>query len=199
MTDKTIIYSPDMSRENRIPPGQQLVTQWPVLQHDNIYNIDINKWRIKIFGQVKNEIEMDFQEFSSLPQVIVHSDIHCVTGWSKLDNVWQGPASGTIFDMASVSSSAAYVIIHAAGGFTTNLTLSDFLENDVLFTLKYNGETLTPEHGYPVRLIVPRLYLWKSAKWVDGIEFTTEDKPGFWETSGYHNHGDPWKEERYSY
>lgn len=199
MSAENIIYSPDMLRDNRIPPGQQLTVQWPVLQHSNIHSIEINKWKIKISGLVKEEIEMDFREFDSLPKIVVHSDIHCVTGWSKLDNVWEGPGSKTIFDMASVLSSAGYVIIHAAGGFTTNLTLSDFLENDVLFALKYNGQALTPEHGYPVRLIVPRLYFWKSAKWVDGVEFAEEDIPGFWETRGYHNHGDPWQEERYSY
>ena len=199
MADKTTIFSPDMSRENRIPPGQQLTVEWPVLQHDNVHKIDINKWRIKISGLVKNELEMDFKEFSALPRVIVHSDIHCVTGWSKLDNVWEGPASRTIFDVSSVLPSARYAVIHAAGGFTTNLILADFLENDVLFALKYNGEEMSPDHGYPVRLIVPRLYFWKSAKWVDGVEFTETDIPGFWETRGYHNHGDPWKEERYGY
>jgi DMSO/TMAO reductase YedYZ molybdopterin-dependent catalytic subunit len=199
MSDENIIYSPDMLRKDRIPPGQQLAVQWPVLQHGSIYKIDINKWRFKISGMVQKEIEMDFPEFDALPKNIVHSDIHCVTGWSKLDNTWEGPGSKTIFDLASVLPAARYVIVHASGDFTTNLALSDFLENDVLFTLKYSGTALTPDHGYPVRLIVPRLYFWKSAKWVDGIEFTEKDMPGFWETRGYHNHGDPWKEERYSY
>jgi DMSO/TMAO reductase YedYZ molybdopterin-dependent catalytic subunit len=199
MPDENIIYSPDILRENRVPPGQQLTVQWPVLQHGSVYVIDINKWKFKISGLVKKELELDFSEFDSLPKKVAHSDIHCVTGWSKLDNTWEGPVSKTVFDLASVLNSAKYVIIHAAGDFTTNLTLPDFLEKDVVFALKYDGAALTREHGYPVRLIVPRLYFWKSAKWVDGIEFTEKDAPGFWETRGYHNHGDPWKEERYGY
>ena len=198
MSDKKIIDSPDVLRDNRIPPGQKLIQKWPVLQHGSIHNIDIDNWKLKLFGLVKNEQELDFAEFNTLPKVVVRSDIHCVTGWTKLDNIWEGPSSKTLFEIASVLPAAKYVLIHAAGGFTTNLPLSDFLETDVLFAVKYNDEILTPEHGYPVRLIVPRLYFWKSAKWVNGIEFTEKDIPGFWESSGYHNHGDPWKEERYS-
>jgi DMSO/TMAO reductase YedYZ molybdopterin-dependent catalytic subunit len=198
MPDEDIINSPDVCRENRIPPGQRLVQKWPVLQHGNIHVVNTGTWKFKLYGLVNKEKELDFPEFEALPGVVVHSDIHCVTGWSKLDNVWEGPSSKTLYDMASVLPAAKYVTVHAAGGFTTNLSLSDFLENDVLFALKHDGIVLTAEHGYPVRLIVPRLYFWKSAKWVTGLEFTEKDIPGFWESSGYHNHGDPWKEERYS-
>jgi DMSO/TMAO reductase YedYZ molybdopterin-dependent catalytic subunit len=198
MPDKKIIDSPDVLRDNRIPPGQKLIQKWPVLQHGSIHTIDIDNWKLKLFGLVKNEQELDFAEFDALPKAVVRSDIHCVTGWTKLDNIWEGPSSKTLFEIASALPAAKYVVIHAAGSFTTNLSLSDFLETDVLFAVKYNDEILTPEHGYPVRLIVPRLYFWKSAKWVNAIEFTEKDIPGFWESSGYHNHGDPWKEERYS-
>lgn len=144
------------------------------------------------------ERRLDYQQFSSLERVEVFSDIHCVTSWSKLDNLWRGPSSRVIKELVQVLPEARFVVIHAAGGFTTNLTLSDFLEPDVLFALKHNDEILSAEHGYPVRLVVPRLYFWKSAKWVTGVEFVAEDRPGFWESRGYHNHGDPWQEERYS-
>lgn len=145
-----------------------------------------------------NEKKLDYKVFSSLERVKVLSDIHCVTAWLKMDNLWEGVSPSTIKDVAQVLPEARFVIIHAAGGFTTNLKLSDFLEADVLFALKHNDETLTLEHGYPVRLVVPRLYFWKSAKWVTGVEFVAEDRPGFWESHGYHNRGDPWREERYS-
>jgi DMSO/TMAO reductase YedYZ molybdopterin-dependent catalytic subunit len=146
---------------------------------------------------VQNPTTMAFKSFSELPLVTVFSDIHCVTGWSKLNNTWEGVSSRQIADLAGVSAEARFVIIHAENNFTTNLTIADFLEPDVLFATRYNGEALTAEHGAPVRLVVPRLYFWKSAKWVAGVEFTDTDRPGFWETRGYHNHGDPWTEERY--
>lgn len=198
MKSERMIISPDTKGENRIPPGQKLVTEWPVLHEGEIPLIDVSKWTFTISGLVAKEIKLDYQEFSSLDRVKVLSDIHCVTGWSKLDNLWQGPSSGIIRELTQLLPEARFVIIHAFGGFTTNLTIGDFFKPDVLFTLRYNDEPLTPEHGYPVRLIVPRLYFWKSVKWVTGVEFAAEDRPGFWETRGYHNHGDPWREERYS-
>jgi DMSO/TMAO reductase YedYZ molybdopterin-dependent catalytic subunit len=197
MSDEKIIISPDTRRKERIPPGQKATEKWPVLHHGNIPDIDISKWKFAISGLVAGEIKLDYEEFLSLERIKVYSDIHCVTTWSKMDNLWEGVSSGTIKDMAQVLPEARFVIIHAAGGFTTNLTLDDFLETDVLFVLKHNDETLTLEHGYPVRLVVPRLYFWKSAKWVTGVEFVAEDSPGFWESHGYHNRGDPWQEERY--
>ena len=198
MKDERLIISPDTKRENRIPPGQRVITKWPVLHHGTILHIDPAKWTFTVFGLVANELKLDYQGFMSLERVKVFSDVHCVTGWSKLDNLWEGPSSSTIKDLAEVLPEAKFVIVHSAGGFTTNLSLGDFLEKDVLFALKHNDESLTPEHGYPVRLVVPRLYFWKSAKWVTGVEFVAQDRPGFWESSGYHNHGDPWQEERYS-
>lgn len=198
MDDEKLIISPDTKRKDRIPPGQRAVEEWPVLHNGSIPDIDISKWTFAISGLVVNEIKLDYKEFSSLERVKVLSDIHCVTTWSKMDNLWEGVSTTTIKNMVQVLPEARFVIIQAVGGFTTNLRLSDFLETDVLFALKHNDETLTMEHGYPVRLIVPRLYFWKSAKWVTGIEFVAEDKPGFWESHGYHNRGDPWREERYS-
>ena len=198
MKNDKIIASPDTKRESRVPPRQKVVAKWPVLQHGGIPRIDLSKWTFTITGLVAEERGLNFQEFISLDRVKVFSDVHCVTGWSKLDNLWEGPSSRTIAELVPVLSEAKFVIIHAAGGFTTNLTLPDFLEPDVLFALKHDNQELIPEHGYPVRLVVPRLYFWKSAKWVTGVEFVAEDEPGFWESNGYHNHGDPWTEERYS-
>jgi len=196
--DKDIIKSPDTERAERVPPGQKLTEKWPALHYGSVPKIDIAQWQFNIFGLVEKERKLSYAEFTALPQVQVFSDIHCVTGWSKLDNLWEGISSGQIRELVRILPEAKFVMVHSAGGFSTNLPLDDFFQPDVLFALKYNGEPLTREHGYPLRLVVPRLYFWKSAKWVNGVEFMAEDKRGFWESSGYHNHGDPWKEERYS-
>jgi DMSO/TMAO reductase YedYZ molybdopterin-dependent catalytic subunit len=196
--EERIIRSPDTERKDRIPPGQRATDKWPVLHHGRVPDIDVSSWVFTISGLVEREHRLSYQEFMLLPQVRVLSDIHCVTGWSKLDNLWEGVSTGIIRKLVNILPEAKFVIVHAAGGFTTNLALSDFFEPDVLFAIKHNGKLLTSEHGYPLRLIVPRLYFWKSAKWVVGIEFVDIDKPGFWESAGYHNHGDPWKEEHYS-
>ncbi len=199
MKDKDIIKSPDTARKDRVPPGQKLTERWPALHHGSVPKIDISKWEFNIFGLVEQERKLSYGEFTALPQAKVFSDIHCVTGWSKLDNLWEGVASEQIKELVHILPEAKFVMVHSVGGFTTNLPLDDFFQPDVLFALKHNGETLTKEHGYPLRLVVPRLYFWKSAKWVTGVEFMAEDKRGFWESGGYHNHGDPWTEERYSY
>lgn len=198
MPDDEISRSPDMLRSNRVPPGQHLTQAWPVLHHGQAPLIDAAKWTFTISGLVEQQRKLTFAEFSALPQVKVASDIHCVTSWSRLDNLWQGVGTATIRELVQIKHEAEFVVVQAAGGFTTNLTLDDFFQPDVLFALRHDGRPLTPEHGYPVRLVVPRLYFWKSAKWVTGIEFVQEDRPGFWESAGYHNHGDPWSEERYS-
>lgn len=195
--DEKVIKSPDTKRENRIPPGQRIRENFPVLHHGRTLKLDISKWTFTISGLVEEEKKLNFEEFMSLPQVKVFSDIHCVTGWSKLDNLWEGVSTKTIKDIVNILPGAKFAIVNAEGGFTANLALSDFFEPDVLFAVKHNNEPLTPEHGYPVRLVVPRLYFWKSAKWVTGVEFTDKDRPGYWESRGYHNRGDPWKEERH--
>ena len=198
MQDNQVIRSPDMLRSNRVPPGQRLTEKWPVLHYGQAHFIDAAKWTFSIRGLVSQERRLSYTEFSALPQVRVESDIHCVTSWSRLDNLWEGVSTSSIRELVEIKPEAGFIIVHAAGGFTTNLTVHDFFEPDVLFALKHDGKPLTPEHGYPVRLVVPRLYFWKSAKWVTGIEFVKGDHPGFWESAGYHNHGDPWKEERYT-
>ena len=194
-----VIKSPDTLRQDRIPPSQRQTEKWPVLHTGSVPTIDIARWQFKISGLVKKEVTLDYNQFNALPGVKVFSDIHCVTRWSRLDNLWEGVSTGLLRELTDIDPQAGYVVIHAAPHFTTNLTLSDFFQPDVLFAVKHNDEALSPEHGYPVRLVVPRLYFWKSAKWVTGVEFTSRDRPGFWESHGYHNHGDPWKEEPYGY
>ena len=196
--DKTI-KSPDTLRQNRTPPNQRVTDKWPILHVGKIPDIDITTWKFRIFGLVSKTVEINYSQFIAPSRVKVYSDIHCVTGWSKLDNLWEGVSTSILRDLTDIDSRAGYAIIHTAFDFTTNLPLDDFFQPDVLFTIKHNNETLTPQHGYPIRLIIPRLYFWKSAKWVTGVEFTAEDRSGFWESRGYHIHGDPWKEERYSY
>ncbi len=198
MKDERVIKSPDVERKNRVPPGQNVTDKWPVLHYGSVPKIDVSKWTFAISGLVDMERGLSYQEFMSLPRVKVFSNVHCVTGWSKLDNMWEGVGSSVIKDIVKILPEAKFVIVHAAGNFTANLALSDFFKPDVLFAVKHNDKPLTPEHGYPVRLVVPGLYFWKSAKWVSGVEFVKEDRPGFWESHGYHMHGDPWKEERYS-
>lgn len=195
--DEGVIRSPDTGRANRIPPGQRLTTKWPVLHHGPVERLDTSKWSFRLWGEVEREVTLGFGQFLALPSVKVFSDIHCVTRWSRLDNLWEGPSTSVVNSLVKLLPEARFAIIHAAGNFTTNLSLDDFFQSDALFARKHDRRELSPEHGYPVRLVVPRLYFWKSAKWVTGVEFTREDRPGFWESVGYHNRGDPWQEERY--
>jgi DMSO/TMAO reductase YedYZ molybdopterin-dependent catalytic subunit len=195
--DENVIISPDTQRENRVPPGQRLTQSWPVLHAGKIPAFEKESWRFRIFGLVEEEREFSYEQFQELPTVRVYSDIHCVTGWSMLDMIWEGVSTEQVRKLVKISEDARYVMVHGLGGYTTNLPLEDFFAEDVLFASRINDEALSPEHGYPLRLVVPRLYFWKSAKWASGVEFMKKDRPGFWEEYGYHMHGDPWKEERY--
>lgn len=196
MTEKIIISS-DTKKSQRIPPGQYETKKWPVLHAGNIPAVNTQNWRFDIFGLVKVKKSLNFEEFMSLDKVKVISDIHCVTTWSRLDNEWRGISSSTILSQVQLLPEAKYVLVHAENGFTTNIPLEDFMEEDVLFAFEHNNLSITSEHGGPIRLVVPKLYFWKSAKWVTGIEFLAADNPGYWEAGGYHMHGDPWTEERY--
>ena len=193
-----VIISPDTRRENRVPPGQRLVQSWPVLHAGKIPPFDKDDWKFRVFGLVEEEVVLTFEQFRDLPLVKVYSDIHCVTGWSMLDMLWEGVSVQEIGKLIKISSEAKFVMVHGLGGYTTNLPLEDFFQDDVLFAHRVNDQDLSAEHGYPLRLVVPRLYFWKSAKWASGLEFMEDDRPGFWEGYGYHMHGDPWKEERYT-
>jgi DMSO/TMAO reductase YedYZ molybdopterin-dependent catalytic subunit len=170
---------------------------WPVLHYGGVPKIDPALWSLRLFGLVEQEKSLNFQEFMALPRTKVFSDVHCVTTWSRLDNLWEGVQAKALQNVVRIRPEARFAIIHAHGDFTTNLSLDDLFQEDVLFATAHNGQPISPQHGYPVRLVVPRLYFWKSAKWVTGVEFTAEDRPGFWESHGYHMRGDPWKEERY--
>ncbi len=183
---------------DRVPPGQKVVENWPILTYGATPRIDLKQWRLRIFGAVEEEKELTWEEFMALPQVRVKSDIHCVTGWSKLDNEWEGVLVRDVLALARPRPEANAVMVHCYGGYTTNVPLQDLLRDDVLLAYKHNGKELIPEHGWPLRLVVPHLYFWKSAKWVRGLELMREDRPGFWEMYGYHMRGDPWKEERYA-
>ncbi len=187
-------------QEGRLPPGQALTEKFPVLHYGPVPHYpDLSRWDLRVFGLVKEEKRLTWEEFNRLPKVRIVADIHCVTRWSKLDTVWEGVRFRDFLAHAGVEPlpEARYVMIHAEYGYTTNLPLEVLMDDDVLLATHYDGKPLTPEHGYPLRLVVPKRYFWKSAKWVRGIEFMAEDRPGFWEQAGYHNEGDPWKEQRY--
>ena len=184
--------------DDRIPPGQFLTEKFPVLTYGPIPSVDLDTWRLRVWGSVENEFELTWEEFTDLPTVQVEADIHCVTRWSKLDTEWHGVSFRELTTRARPTANAKFVTQHAYGDYTTNLSLDELMEDDVVLAYRYGGEPLATEHGGPMRLVVPKLYFWKSAKWLRGLEFRSEDQPGFWETYGYHNHGDPWSEERFS-
>jgi DMSO/TMAO reductase YedYZ molybdopterin-dependent catalytic subunit len=181
----------------RVPPGQYLTEKWPVLHYGPVPPFNPRTWDFRVFGNVENEIKLDWEEFQKLDQTTVTADMHCVTTWSRLDQKWEGIPFAKIIELAKPKSDSQFVIAHSEYGFTANTPLEFCLRDDCLIALRANGEPLTAEHGSPARLVVPRLYAWKSAKWLRGIEFRETDAPGFWEKNGYHNTGDPWKEQRY--
>lgn len=198
MSREIIVKSPDTLRQNRVPPGQHEVDSLPVLDLGRAGTIELKDWSLEICGLVEAPLRLNFEEFFKLPRIKVFADIHCVTTWSKLSTTWEGVGARAIAEMAKPGQKAKFVLLHSSDGFTTNLPIGDFLGEDVLFALKYEGEPLPHQYGGPVRLVVPRLYFWKSAKWVSKVEFLEKDKRGYWEERGYHDHGDPWKEERYN-
>lgn len=188
-----MIISSDTYRENRIPAGQIRTRKWPVLHATDVPKINLDTWKLEISGLVNNPLSFNWNEFQQLPRTQVFADFHCVTRWSRLGNLWEGVSAKEIMQRAGVQPEAHYVI--ATGyddGWTTNLPLKDFQSEDVLLCDKHDDEPLDPDHGGPLRLIIPLLYAWKSAKWITKIEFVADDSPGYWERGGYHNHGDPW-------
>ena len=183
---------------DRLPPGQKLTDGWPVLHYGGIPKIELDTWKFELGGLVDEPVSFSWQELMEMPQVTLHNDIHCVTTWSKFDNDWTGVRFTDLMRHVTPGPSAKHVMVHSYGGYTTNISLAELMDEDVLFAHQHNGQPLTKEHGWPLRLVVPKLYFWKSAKWVRGLVFMEEEKPGFWEMYGYHIHGDPWTEERYS-
>jgi len=191
------IVSADTTRPDRVPPGQRVIDKFPVLTQGETPHIDAEKWTFTLFGLIEKEIVLTHEQFMALPKVEVYADFHCVTTWSRLGNLWEGVAWKDILSLVRLPDAARHVMIHCEQGYTTNVPLADMARDDVLFAYKHDGSDLSPEHGWPLRLIVPGLYAWKSAKWVRGVEFMEQSRPGFWEMNGYHIHGDPWNEERY--
>jgi DMSO/TMAO reductase YedYZ molybdopterin-dependent catalytic subunit len=183
---------------DRLPPGQRLVQDWPVLDLGAEPNVTPEKFRLDIDGAVENRVSLRLDEYMALPITDSISDIHCVTQWSRYDNHWQGVAAREILALVRPNREVKHVVFTSFDGYTTNIRLDQFDQPDVFLVHQWQGKPLTREHGGPVRMLVPRLYFWKSAKWLRRIQFTISDHPGFWEARGYHNNGDPWTEERYS-
>ena len=182
----------------RVPPGQRLTTKWPVLTYGATPRFDPRTWTFRCFGLVEHEVSWTWDEFLRLPITEVTCDIHCVTRWSRLDNRFEGVPIREIVARVRPRPEARYVLVHADPDYTTNLPLEELVDDDVLLAVKHDGKPLEPDHGGPLRLVVPKLYFWKSAKWLRAFEFLDMNPPGFWELNGYHMHADPWKEERYA-
>jgi DMSO/TMAO reductase YedYZ molybdopterin-dependent catalytic subunit len=194
-----------MRQAGRLPPGQVATLKWPVLHNGSVPRFDPKGWDFRVWGQVARPLHLSWEEFQALPQTEVVADMHCVTRWSRFDNRWQGILAREVIERAQPTAAAQFVLVHAEPfdsaqgreGYTANVPLQDLLRTNVLFVHSHDGEPLSPEHGYPLRLVVPHLYAWKSVKWVRGLELLERDVPGFWEQNGYHIYGDPAKEQRY--
>jgi DMSO/TMAO reductase YedYZ molybdopterin-dependent catalytic subunit len=182
----------------RLPPGQYLTRDFPVLSAGPTPRTPTDTWTFTIEGLVNDPVSWTWEEFLKLPAQSFTVDIHCVTKWSKLDTQWEGVSLDTLFEHVAIDDDAAYVTAFCDGGYTTNLPLDDVLDGKAFVAYRYDGDPLEPEHGGPARLVVPHLYFWKSAKWIRGLRLMEDDEPGFWESLGYNNHGDPWNEERYA-
>ncbi len=198
------IVSPDVHRggpKDRTPPGQVLTQKWPVLHYGSVPEVDPSSptWRLKVFGLVDEPYELTYDEIRAMPAIDVVCDMHCVTHWSRLDNTFTGVPTRSIIERAKPQPNARFVMCHSEAGFSVNIPLREFIGEDCILAHQWEGKDLTPDHGWPLRGLVPRLYLWKSAKWLRGIELRATDAPGFWEQNGYHMHGDPWTEERFGW
>ena len=182
----------------RTPPGQFITQRLPVLHYGDIPVISLDDWRLTVDGLVEQSLSLSWHDLEAFPRVGLTADMHCVTRWSRLDVRWQGIPAGAVLAASRPTPTARFVLISCAGGYDTNLPVADFAAGDVLLATDLDGEPLTPEHGFPLRLVVPKRYAWKSAKWVTGLRFLAGDEPGFWERYGYHNDADPWREQRFS-
>lgn len=187
-----------VDQADRLPPGQFLTETFPILHEGDVPDVDTDTWQLKIFGEVEQEQTFSYADLLNLPKVQMTSDIHCVTRWSKFDTLWEGVRFRDLLDVLQVKPEAQYVMVHGGNDYETNVPLADLLSDNVLLAYHYDHKPLTPKHGYPVRLVVPHLYFWKSAKWITGLEFMKDDRPGFWEQNGFHNEADPFAEQRFS-
>jgi DMSO/TMAO reductase YedYZ molybdopterin-dependent catalytic subunit len=184
--------------QKRLPPGQYLETGFPVLSAGPTPRTALDQWSFTLEGPDRSQTAWTWDEFQKLPTEEYTVDINCVTKWTKLDTKWRGVSLDTLFQGLALDDSWRFVMAHSDGGYTTNLPLAELVKGQAFVAYEFDGKPLAPEHGRPARLVVPHLYFWKSAKWVRGLRFMDHDEPGFWERNGYHMHGDPWKEERYS-
>ena len=180
-----------------VPPGQYVTDKFPVLSFGPTPRIDLATWKFRLFGLVEKELTIKWNQFTLLPSVTLDTEFHCVTQWSRLQNAWEGVLFTQVAGLVNISPEARYVMVHCYGGYTTNVALDVLRDDDVLLAYKHDGEPLKPDHGGPLRLVVPKRYGWKSAKWVNGLQFIAKDTPGFWEERGYHMEGDPQKEQRF--
>jgi len=196
-TGKFLTGRPTRPEDDRLPPGQHLVRDWPVLDLGQHPNVTLPTWRLDIVGFVENTLSLDWAGFQALPQTKLRTDIHCVTTWSRYDNDWTGVLVRDLLDAAHPTPEAQHVLLHSYDGYTTNLPLMDFAAPEAILATHWQGQPLTREHGGPMRAVVPHLYFWKSAKWLRRIELIGADRAGFWERNGYHMYGDPWREQRY--
>jgi len=187
-----------MKEAGRLPQGQSATLKWPVLHTGSLPRFDPALWDFQTWGLVENRLKLSWNEFGALPRLEIVSDFHCVTRWSRFDNHWQGVAFRELLSRVRPKPSADYVLVHAEQGYTANIPVADLDRDEVLLATHHDGEPLSAEHGFPVRLIVPHMYAWKSVKWVRGFEFLDHNQAGFWEQNGYHMYGDPWKEQRFS-
>lgn len=187
-----------MRQEGRLPPGQSLTLDFPVLHYGGMPRFNEATWDLRVFGEVEKEMRWNWKDFQALPTIKQTCDIHCVTRWSKFDTVWEGVRFSDFVKLFGVKPMARHVIAHCDGGYTTNVPLNVMMDDDVMLAYKFDGQYLDPEHGFPLRTLVPKRYFWKSAKWLRELEFSAVDQPGFWEVNGYHNEGEPFKEQRFS-
>ncbi|HAQ06083.1 MAG TPA: sulfite oxidase-like oxidoreductase [Bacillus bacterium] len=195
---RTRVPAADPALEKRLPRGQALTERFPILHEGEVPAYDLEKWDLKVFGAVDQEVTVTYERLMKMPQTSVTVDIHCVTRWSRFDNTFTGVKFSDFLKELNVKPDSKYVMLHADPDYTANLKLSDLDREDVLLAHSFEGKPLTEKHGWPLRLVVPHLYFWKSVKWIRGIEFIDENKPGFWEQNGFHINGDPFKEERFS-
>lgn len=181
----------------RLPPGQVLTEKWPVLSYGSAPRYDMSRWRLRLYGELAAPAELTWEQVSQLPVTTVTADMHCVTTWSRFDNRWEGIAFKDLVAVVQPVGAAHFVIAHCHAGYTTSLPVEVLADDDVLIARRHDGADLTPDHGGPLRLVVPKRYAWKSAKWLEGLEWVQHDRLGFWEQNGYNNSADPWNEERY--
>jgi DMSO/TMAO reductase YedYZ molybdopterin-dependent catalytic subunit len=182
---------------HRLPPGQVLTQKWPVLSYGSPPRYDMTRWRLRLYGEVEAPSELSWAQLQALPRTVITADMHCVTTWSRLDNNWEGVAFKELVDLVRPRSTAHFVIAHCASNYTTSVPSEVLADEDVLVACRHDGEDLTSDHGGPLRLVVPKKYAWKSAKWLEALEWVEHDRLGFWERNGYNNSADPWLEERY--